>query len=80
MRWIISQLLVARGHIQAPPITDDLDVYVVVAELSRVNVNPACLSECQEGTEAKQVDRGDEGKHRSPWACRLNEIPREVHH
>lgn len=60
--------------------TDDLDVNIVVTDLSRVNVNPPCLSECQEGAEAEQVDRGDEGKHRSPRARCLDEIPGEVHH
>lgn len=66
MHWIISQLLVAQGRILLPPMTDDLDVNIVVADLSRVNVNPPCLSKCQEGAEAEQVDCGDEGKHRSP--------------
>lgn len=38
---------------------DNLDVDVVVADFSRVNVNPTGLSKGQEGTEAQQVDSGD---------------------
>lgn len=60
--------------------TDDLDVDVVVADLTRVNVNPAGLSKGQEGAQAQQVDCGDEGKHSRPWASGLDEIPREIHH
>lgn len=58
---------------------DDLDVDVVVADFSTVNVEPTGLCEGQEGAEAQQVDGGDEGKHRCPGAGGLNEIPREIH-
>lgn len=46
--------------------TDDLDVDVVVADFTRVNVDPAGLSKAQKGAEAQQVDCGDKGKHRRP--------------
>lgn len=59
--------------------TDDLYVDVV-ADLTRVNVDPTGLSKGQEGAEAQQIDCGDEGKHRRPRACGLDEIPREIHH
>lgn len=59
---------------------DDSDVDVLVANLTRVNVDPAGLSESQEGGEAEKVDWRYEGEHRRPGACGLNEIPREIHH
>lgn len=62
-----------------PLMADDLDVDVVVADLTTVNVDPARLREGQEGAEAQQVDGGDKGKHRCPRACGLDEIPREIH-
>lgn len=69
-----------RGNcILVPLMTHDLDVDVVVAHLSIVNVKPAGLGKSQEGAEAQQVDRSDEGKHRCPRAGGLDEIPREIH-
>lgn len=52
----------------------------MVADPAGVDIDSASLGKCQEGEEAHQVDCGDEGKHRCPRACGLNEIPREVHH
>lgn len=52
-----------------------LNMDVVMAALTRVNVNTASLCEGQESAETKQVDCGDEGKHRRPRASSLNEIP-----
>lgn len=83
---MFSKLLVAQGplslgnSILVPLMTDDLDVDVVVADLTGVNVDPAGFSEGQEGAEAQQVDCGDKGKHSRPRACGLDEVPREIHH
>lgn len=49
-----------------PLVSNDLDVDVVVAQLTRINVDTTGLSESQEGAEAQQVDCGDEGKDRRP--------------
>lgn len=62
-----------------PLMADDLDVDVVVADFTRVNVDPASLSKGQESAEAQQVDCGDKGKHGCPRARGLDEIPREIH-
>lgn len=81
--WV---LLLLQGHISlgqsilVPVMIDDLDVYVVMAGLGSVNVDPAGLSEGQEGAKAQQVDRSDEGKHRRPRACGFDQIPGEIHH
>ena len=56
------------------------DVDVVVALLGRVDVHAARLGEGQEGEEAEEVDHRDEEEHRRPGACRLDQVPREVHH
>ena len=84
--WTISWLPVARGHVSfgnsilVALMIKDLDVDVVVAHLTRVNVYPAGLSKCQEGAEAQQIDCGDKGEHRCPRACGFDQIPREIHH
>lgn len=51
-----------------------------MAVFTRVNVDPTGLSKGQEGAEAQQVDRSDEGEHGRPRARGLDEIPREIHH
>ncbi len=83
---MFSELLVAWGltslgnSILVPGVYDGLDVDVVVADLTGVDVDPAGLSEGQEGAKAQQVDCGDQGKHSRPRASGLDEIPREIHH
>lgn len=83
---MFSKLLVAQGRLSlgnsilVPGGDDGLDVDVVVADLTRVDVDPAGLSKGQEGAEAQQVHCGDEGKHSGPRACGLNQVPREIHH
>lgn len=81
----MDNVLAAQGHISLGnkllvPLNDASDVDVVVANFTRVNVDPAGLSKTQEGEKAQQVDCGDEGKHRRPRACDFDEIPREIHH
>lgn len=52
-------MLVAQGRIffvnsiLVPLLSGDLDVDVMVADLTRVNVDPAGLSKSQEGAEAE---------------------------
>lgn len=69
-----------RIALRLPVMTDDLDMNVVVAALTRVNVDTTSLSKGQEGAETQQVDCGDEGKDGRPRARCLDEIPREIHH
>lgn len=59
--------------------TGDSDVNVV-ADLTGIDIDTTSFGESQEGAEAQQVEGGDERKHRRPRACRLDEIPRKVHH
>lgn len=42
---------------------EDLDVDIVVVDLTVVNVDPSSISEGQKGAEAQQVNGGDKGEH-----------------
>lgn len=75
-----SNVLRAAGCPRLAGGDDGLDVDVVMADLTRVDVDPAGLSKGQEGAEAQQVHCGDKGKYSRPRACGLNEVPREIHH